>query len=185
MHSGALTGRVIPRIIYSCPIATPTIMIKSDVLKDKEYRFDINHTIGEDTCFWLNLLRNRNVLGIDEDLTIVNVFESSAAYSIEKQILGLKTILTFVLNDNDYKDYNYEIALLCNAYINEVNKISKDRIDMVEILCPNCLKIMNSRSWKLTKPLRVFSKGIKFVKEYGLVMTAKKAITKLLKVVKK
>lgn len=181
MHSGTLTGKAAIQLIYSCPIATPTVMIKGSVLKDKEYRFDTNHTIGEDTCLWLKLLRHRNLLGIDEDLTIVNVLESSSAYSDEKQVLGLKTILTFVLNDTEYNQYDYEIALLCNAYINGVNALGNKGINVTPLTCPNCQSIMNSRSWKITKPLRDLKKVTKSLKQYGFVVTINKIWNKLIK----
>lgn len=180
-HSGELTGSVIPKIIYSCIIATPTVMIKRKLLSSKKARFNENLTIGEDTCFWLELLRKNNILGIDDDLTIVNVLESSSAYNIEKQITGFKTILGFVLNDEEFSKYSYEIALLCNSYIRTVNEFQKQTIENVDNLCPNCLKMINSRSWKITKPFRMFMMVTKSIKQNGIITTSKKVLRKLLK----
>ncbi|MFA5407240.1 MAG: glycosyltransferase [Bacilli bacterium] len=179
INSGTLNGKAIPTIIYSCGIATPTVMIKRKYLNSKKYRFNANLVIGEDTCFWLELLRNTKILGIDEPLTIVNVLESSAAYNMDKQLLGLKTILNYVLNDKDYSKCNYEIALLCKTFINTTNDNMQTTVADTAPLCPNCYAIMNSRSWKITKPLRLASKGLKCLKTEGLKVTAKKIINKI------
>jgi len=178
VNSGKLTGCAIPDIIRSCGIATPTVMIKRDLLNDKKYRFDTALTIGEDTCFWLELLRNNEILGIDEALTIVNVSESSAAYNDDKQILGVKTILNYVLNDKEYSKYDYQISLLCMYYSNIVN--NKFSIHDANY-CPECERYLNSRSWRITKPLRMASAVLRSIKYDGIISTVKKVFKKIMR----
>ena len=185
IHSGRLSGKAIPTIIYNCGIATPTVMIKKSYLDKNKFRYNTNLVIGEDVCFWLEILRNTNIVGIDDDLTIVDVVGSSAAYNVDKQIIGMKTILTYVLNDDEYNKYSYELALLCNAYINIVSTSAETSINGSSVLCPHCIEIMDSRSWKVTKPLRMFMQGMRSIKDYGIVMTFKKTIKKIQQHIKK
>lgn len=181
MHSGELNGNAIPQIIYACGIATPTVMIKKQLLDSGKHRFNTNLTIGEDTCFWLEVLRHNNILGIDEDLSIVNVLDTSSAYNSEKQLLGLKTILTYVLNDEEYSKYNYEIALLCNVYIRNVNELGNYNIEDARALCPNCIELMKSKSWLITKPLRLVMTGINSIRRSGIKITLKKIKNRIMK----
>lgn len=181
IDSGKLNGRVIPKIIYNCPIATPTVMIKKELLNIKRYRFNVKLSIGEDTCFWLELLRHNEILGINEDLTIVNVSESSSAYNLQKQIIGLKTILTFILNDEEYNQYDFEIALLCSAYIDNVYKLKSDSVKGEKIVCSNCIELIRNKLLKLLAILRLFLKGINSIKTYGLGLTFKNLKNKITK----
>lgn len=113
IRSGKLSGNVIPKILESCPIATPTVMIKTDIISGN--RFPENNRIGEDVCFWISLLKNHELLGIDEALSIVNVSETSASLNSEKQVIGLRNILTFVLRDDYLCTFNREIDTLCHS----------------------------------------------------------------------
>lgn len=179
INSGTLDGKAVPRIIYNCGIATPTVMIKASYLEENSFRYNPKLIIGEDTCFWLEILRKENILGIDEALTIVNVNGNSAAYNLDKQIIGLKTIITYVLNDVEYKDYDYEIAMLCHSYINYVNQQKNSNINNENVYCANCLAMENSKSWRVTKPLRDISKIIQTVKKHGFLITIKKIVNRL------
>jgi len=186
MHSGILNGKAIPRIIYSCGIATPTVMIRKDILNDSKYRFNTDLTIGEDTCFWLELLRNNDILGIDEPWTIVNVNNESAAYNNSKQILGIKAIIKYIMNDKDYIKYDYEISLLFKIFIDllTIKKDIKSNDEEIVIYppigyCPNCIDMLNSRSWKITKPLRRCGDFIRYLKKHGLIKTLKKIFFKI------
>ncbi|MDD3304945.1 MAG: glycosyltransferase [Bacilli bacterium] len=185
IHSGTLNGKAIPTIIHNCGIATPTVMIKKDFLDKNNYRFNTSLTIGEDTCFWLEILRNTNILGIDELLTTVNVLDTSAAYNVDKQVLGLKTIMTYVLNDDEYKGFDYEIALLCSIYIDYVNKLDDISSVKSSTYYSEYVAIINSRSWKMTKPLRLVTIGLRAWKKYGFVVTSKKIFNKVKRRIKK
>lgn len=118
-----MTGIVVPRIISSCPIATPTVMIRRSILIDNDIFFDESIRVGEDTCFWLELAKHYEIFLIDEPLTIVNVNSGSHAYDNKKAVVGYRNILAYLMNDDYYKNYYYDISLLCNDFY----KINKDR----------------------------------------------------------
>lgn len=182
-NSGRQTGNMIPTLIWSCQIATPTVMINRKFLDNNNFRFNPNLVIGEDTCFWITILMHEKLLGIDIPLTTVYSNENSAAYNVEKQIVGMKTILRFVLNQPELEKYDYETAILARHYVNFVNQLeNSDLLKMDEYyysMCPNCEAIMNSRSWKLTKPLRWMSLFARSLKKNGLKVTIKKVIERL------
>lgn len=117
--SGLFAGDVFPKIISGCPIATPTIMIKAKLLR--EYKFEENIIIGEDTCLWIKLSYNRELGGINKALTTVNVNELSAAYNIEKQKIGLANIITFLINDRHLRSFEKEMYPIVMAFVNTFN----------------------------------------------------------------
>ena len=102
-------------------------MLKTDWLRSNNVLFNERAEIGEDTCFWLDILKdNIYLVGIDEPLTVVNVGDNAAAYTDEKQITGLKTIIKYLLNSSYYSKYDYEISLLMKAYSMYVDKVNEE-----------------------------------------------------------
>lgn len=149
IKSGLQNGEIVDNLIYSCGIATPTVMLKSSYIKENNLFYDTNLIIGEDTCYWLSIIKNTWLLGIDKPLSVVHTNSLSAAYNKDKQIIGLKTILKFVLNDPDLSVYDREIAILANNYSMLFGFDSND------FYKESYLRLLNSKSMKLTKPFRI------------------------------
>jgi glycosyltransferase involved in cell wall biosynthesis len=168
---GFLTGDVIPEIIGSCQIATPTIMVKTEYLKKNGFRFREDIRIGEDICFWLTILRNKKLLGINKFLTIVNVSEKSSINDLKKQIEGFTNIISFVLNDKDYSKYHSEIATLCYAYY----KASRGLVPVCEDT------ITHDYSFWRNKPSNPILKMIFLFKNQGVIVTLKKVLRKCMR----
>jgi len=124
VRSGKLDGEVIPVIIQSCTIATPTVMIKTNFLKENDFRFREDIQVGEDTCFWLEILRNEKLQGIDKPLTIVNKMKDSASTDLQKHLTGLSNILSYICSDEEYKKYHARIAYLCQRYVEVSEKLT-------------------------------------------------------------
>lgn len=182
-NSGKQNGNMIPELIKSCQIATPTVMINTKYLNENNYRFDSKLVIGEDTCFWLTILNNTKLLGIDIPLSTVFSNQNSAAYNIDKQITGMKTILKFVLNNPDFEKYDFEVSRLASYYVNFVNQKNSSNSNWgcsdINSTCSNCEKIINSRSWKITKPLRLANAFVRSLKTNGVRKTLIKVIKKI------
>lgn len=170
INSGKQDGDICKQCIYSCGIATPTVMIKKDFLTKYNLKYNEKIQIGEDTCFWLDILQLTNAIGIDIPLTNVYIDKESAAYNTEKQITGLKNIMTYVLNSERLNKYDFEIANLSKAYINMVLSFDTNNSDLLY----EYNKIINSKSWKITKPLRLISKTLKTLKNEGIKLTIRK-----------
>ena len=191
MHSGIQTGKMIPELIKSCQIATPTVMIETNFLKNNHYLFNPNLVYGEDTCFWLTILKKEKLLGIDIPLAIVHANSSSSAYDVSKQIIGIKTILAFVLNDSVLNIYVLEISRLSQYYINLVNSSQntfKEAQDMEKATIVDEDRynaIINSHSWKITAPLRKAKTGINMIKNEGFGYFLKRLYKKIKYSIKK
>ena len=120
-------------------------------------------------------------MGIEEPLTVVNTNEFSAAYNTEKQLIGLKTIIKYVLENQNLKKYNYQIGLLFKEYI-RVYDMANNNIILGEY--ENTESIRNSTSWKITKPLRSLKDVINLCKSIGIVYTMKVIVKKVLRKLK-
>lgn len=118
MRDQNLTGMVVPKIIHSCVIATPTVVIKKSFLTDNNIHFNEHVRVGEDVCFWLEVAKHVEILLVDLPLTIVNVDDSSHAYDDKKLAMGIRNILTYLLGDKYYSDpeYSYEVSMLANHF---------------------------------------------------------------------
>lgn len=169
---GLMTGKVIPRIVGSCQIATPTVMIKSDYLKKNKFKFKEDIRIGEDTCFWLELLRNTKLLGIDKAYTIVNVNENSAANNPRKQIEGLTNILSFLLSDKEFSKYHHEISNIMIRFLELSREITKEDF-------PHGKSYDGITFWE-RKPSNPILKMIYLIKYQGFILTIKKILRKYL-----
>lgn len=121
------------KCISNCSIATPTVMIKKELLEKYNLKYIENIKYGEDIIFYLNNFKYTVPLCLNEQLTIVNTDDNSAYLDIQKQIEGTKNILAYILNDDEYKSQNNEIAKLCYglyAFIkpdmNEYNQVKNN-----------------------------------------------------------
>lgn len=162
---GKLGGFMIPEIITSCRIATPTVMIRTSYLKEKALKFREDIRIGEDTCFWIEILRNEQLLGLEEPLTIVNVGNSSAAYDKEKNIEGLANILQYIFSVKEFRQYHKEISNLCDSYMQISREITFGKESGLEL---------ESNLESSNKVIKLF----KLFKYQGVPLTIKKIIWK-------
>ena len=176
---GLISGDVKKEIIYSCQIATPTVMVKREYLLKNKIMFNENYKYAEDICFYLELLKANELYGIDQALSVVNVSSESAAFDKKKQIEGLKNVLNYVLNDNVYKKFDYSIEeLICL-----IGRIYKN--EQSDDLSCTINEIYNSKSWRITKPLRLAGKFIRILKKEGIFIALKKTFLKLRSKIKK
>ncbi len=126
VHSGTDRGHCERKLTYSCPIATPTVMLNARWLKKSRLKFNENIGIGEDTTFWLQIAKNNYIIGIDKPLATVHTHNGSHAYDVNKQIIGYKNIIRYLLNDKYYYEFDKEISLLMRPYIDFVDTVSLD-----------------------------------------------------------
>ncbi len=137
--SGEEKGFCARKMMYNCLIATPTVMIDREWLMKQGVMFNEEMTMGEDTCFWLEIMKREVALcGIMEPLSVVNVGQSAAAYDAKKQLIGMKEILRYLINDDYYRRFDYEIARAAENYIynvrlmNDENGIKKKVVQCIK-----------------------------------------------------
>lgn len=121
INSGKLTDFIYRQCIYNCPIATPTVMIRKEFLNFYNIRFNEKIHIGEDTCFWLDILTRTCAVGIEDALTMVNINEDSAAYNRKKNIEGIKNIINYISKNENLMHYEEEVSIIKNTYQNLIN----------------------------------------------------------------
>lgn len=91
MPSGRQGGRIYPRVLGQCMIATPTVMIHRSLLAGG-FAFPTGMHLGEDIMAWLDVLTRHDILGIDEPLTVVEWSSSTAAINIRKGLNGIQSM---------------------------------------------------------------------------------------------
>jgi hypothetical protein len=116
MRTPTLAGIVVPLIISDCSIATPTAIVRRELLTRHNILFNEKIRVSEDTCFWLEIAKHSEILLVDEPLTVVNVDSSSHAYNEDKVVIGMKNVLIYLLNDAYYSNYNYDISWVCDNF---------------------------------------------------------------------
>lgn len=89
-ESGGFSGNVYPRILTSCPIATPTVMVRAEAFKT--FSFEEGVHIGEDIILWSRISRVSQVLGIIEPLSLVRIHGDNATCSLHSQLVSVRNI---------------------------------------------------------------------------------------------
>lgn len=113
MNSGRITGACYPNLIGSCSIAVPTVMIHRSVI-DEGFSFPAGYRLGEDVLAWIDLGAKYLLLGIDEPLSVVEWAPTSAALSLEKQILGINGALELLASHPIHGKHTDQLARLRN-----------------------------------------------------------------------
>ena len=117
MDTTVINGDGLPTIINNMCIATPTVMFKTSFLRENGLCYNINLRVGEDVCFYLDCFSKTEVMAIAEPLSVVNTYGNSHAYNREKQLIGLKAIIRYVVSDEKLSTYDYNIAILFDEFI--------------------------------------------------------------------
>lgn len=113
VSSGKFAKNVFPQIITSCPIAMPTVMAKSSLLKENKFPEHLH--IGEDVCLWISLAAKDEWGGLDEPLSSIRIGPSTAAFDRTKQVVGLVGIAFFLLRDPVLSLYESQIKGLLGS----------------------------------------------------------------------
>jgi glycosyltransferase involved in cell wall biosynthesis len=94
VSAGRFDGAVYPQIIRECPIATPTVMLRRDLLLASGLAFDEGVSVGEDVMLWVDIARLQPLLGIDIPLTKVRLHGANAYFDPLAQLTGGMNILS-------------------------------------------------------------------------------------------
>lgn len=98
IYTGYFTGKVYPRILFRCPIATPTVMILRSALNS--YRFNEKVNIGEDTILWNKLARAYPLLGINEPLTVIRTDKNGTNANLSTKITGVQNVIKYSISES-------------------------------------------------------------------------------------
>lgn len=110
VNSGKFSGAVFPRIIETCPIATPTVMVRTRVLR--LHQFLENLTLGEDVCLWIKITSEFELGGLDLPLSRVRILSTTASVNPMKMTKGLLNIASYVAGDPVFSLYGKHLRRL-------------------------------------------------------------------------
>jgi glycosyltransferase involved in cell wall biosynthesis len=118
-------GNVFPAILYYCPIATPTVMIRKKILSEIKKVFNTEFSLGEDVCFYIDLAYQYEIGGLAQSLTKVRVGDSSTAFNQQKQKEGFSNIISYILRNKEYCKYESEVANLVEQFSKKFSLVSQ------------------------------------------------------------
>lgn len=131
-------GIIFPDFIKNCKIATPTVMIEREYLNKKNAFYNEKIGLGEDICFYMDLLEDIKVTAIKQPLSIVNTNDMSSAYDISKQVIGIKNIIKHLIEIDYNNKYNNTLKELCkefyNLYLMEESVEGESEISIINAL---------------------------------------------------
>ncbi len=110
VNSGLFTGHVYPRIVHGCPIATPTVMVRSEALS--ALSFEESVSVGEDIILWCSIAKRTPILGIQEPLTQVRMHREMAASDPHRFLAGNKTVIEYACR----RDSNLSVLFRLKAH---------------------------------------------------------------------
>lgn len=96
-HSGLYTYKHYTDLMVSCPIATPTVMVRGDVLRSFDIKFPSGIHVGEDILFWIEIAKTGKIVGIDKVLASVRMHGSNATDNLPEGIKARKLLMDIAL----------------------------------------------------------------------------------------
>ncbi len=95
MESGKFCGQVYPQILTGCPIATPTVMVRAEILR--EYCFEEDVHVGEDIILWSCIAQKSPVLGMEEPLSKIRIHGAAASNDAYAQLRGNRNVIDYAV----------------------------------------------------------------------------------------
>lgn len=115
VNSGKFAGNVYPAIMFRCPIATPTVMIRREVFSNG-LRFIESIRIAEDILLWSEIAQRSHILGIDQPLTRVRKHGKNIAHDLNAQVLGSLNLIEHGIQKNTRLGFRLRRKLLASKY---------------------------------------------------------------------
>lgn len=94
------SGYIFDQLMYRCFITLPTVMVKTDILK--EFGFDSNYFL-EDYPLWLKIAKKYKIGFLDEQLTYYRLHGSNVSNNLDKMVIEVNRILDLWQNEHIYQ----------------------------------------------------------------------------------
>ncbi|MFW3496702.1 glycosyltransferase family 2 protein [Aerococcus viridans] len=156
-------GYIYPLSFIYNPIATPTVIIKKELLNNqKELRFPEGIKYGEDTIFWGLLSKRVPLLAVEEELVSVRLRGVNSSKVAKSQINGRANIWKFIKGKKIQDTFNLYVKLAYSYCIQIDNlferypKLSKSEIinRIIYFIPWFIFKIEKKKYLELSKDLR-------------------------------
>jgi glycosyltransferase involved in cell wall biosynthesis len=110
--SGTFAGRAYPKIVATCPIATPTVMVRRAAIDGRGFEESVS--VGEDIILWSRIAMESPILGIQEALTKVRMHRGSAASDPLQQLVGKMSVLRFARRYDKNLSIPVQMRIVCS-----------------------------------------------------------------------
>ncbi len=114
---GVLHGDVVSEVILGGQIEFSCIMLNMAIVHKQSYKFRAGVLYGQETCFLLDILQQNKLLGISEDLVIINEKTHSPEEAHRLDLGRVRTVLEYLKKDSKYRFFDKEMYLLCVKYV--------------------------------------------------------------------
>jgi len=112
MHSGKFSGNLYPKIFYDCPIATPTVMFRREVV-EHDIWYEESYRICEDVIFYSKIAYFSEIIGLDTPLTLVRMSDNTHSTDPYCRIAGAQNIRHYILHSYPALTFSEKKSLLC------------------------------------------------------------------------
>jgi glycosyltransferase involved in cell wall biosynthesis len=96
IHSGSFTGGLCDKLVFDCPLATPTVMIR----RETQVRFQEDVKPDGDVIMWLEIAAKSQLSGIDEPLVKVRMHGNNAILNPEVTTMGAINTWSYITGHN-------------------------------------------------------------------------------------
>ena len=150
-------GNIFQKLMISCPIATPCVMLRSELLKVKGFRFDSRFTNGEDSKLWAQVSLKYNIGSIKESLAIVRIRGSNAAKTARVQIKAKAYIYNYFISKNKWLPLNKDIVFIYKMLFWEYNLIKYFEDKVINKKMPELIaRLLYGPFWAYLKLRKMF-----------------------------
>lgn len=113
MNNSDLQGYVFDKILRPFNIATPTVLLRKNLLHQNKFAEDLR--VGEDVCLWIDLLYDRKLSYLNESCVSVLFDEYSTVNNTEQYFVGLINIINHIVQTVPYERYKSSLGHLITA----------------------------------------------------------------------
>jgi len=176
IDTSGFRGKAYPEIIASCPIATPTVMAATELLRRHPFPETIG--IGEDIVAWISIAEEQDIEALAEPLSIVRISAETTSGDIGKTQRGLLNIISAVLDHPVHGRNHAEILRsLENLYALKSTELQAEkqsasasrRIGLGDRLSRP--RIGGVKTYQM-----LFRRGLRSIEQDGVLTTSKKCI---------
>jgi glycosyltransferase involved in cell wall biosynthesis len=119
IHSGLFSGRLYPRIITECPIATPTVIARRDIII--QFMFLETLRVAEDSILWAQIAKDNDIHGIDIPLAKVRIHGANAAFDNDAQLDAIENRLEVLVRQEKSLSFANRRKIESQLYLDMVH----------------------------------------------------------------
>lgn len=144
IDTSSQNGDLLRECINNCLITLPTVMIERKLLLNHLFIYE------DDRIFILSILKEEPVVALEKALAKITITPINS----NTEVKNLKQLLTYILNDRTLSTCNSQIDEL----IYTIARLNNPKYE--HYYYNEYQQVINSKSWKITKPIRQITNTI-------------------------